>query len=156
MLNARGMILFAIAGIAAIFLSSVVPVRAADKPYVCTPAQAEAGECLPLVNNNPFSGAQSFDVTMDKEFPTTKQDPVRFTDFDISEHLAPWEDIMLMQLMLDAQDRAEHNERMAILRVRTADAFVWDLSGWTYVVSGSLILAFAGLMGFVYLKRKGV
>jgi hypothetical protein len=62
MLSAKGIIALAIAGISAIFLSSVVPVHAGD--------------------------------------PAEQQEPVLYTDFDISKALDPWENIMALQLAI--------------------------------------------------------
>lgn len=144
MLSAKGIITFAIAGIAAIFLSSVVPVGAVEKPYICTPAQAEAGECLPLINN-PFSGARSFDVTMEKDFPTTWQPPVLYTDFDISKALEPWQEIMINQLAIWTYDReVARNKQLELLGMPP------EFGGWLMNSLGMFILL-SGLAGLVIL-----
>lgn len=133
MFTERGMIAFATAGLAVLFLSLAVPVHASK--YKCTHRQAEAGECLPVL---------------------TQQPPVLYTDFDISKELHPWLDIFVAQLAIGAYDRlkeAEEAEAEAARRLANADKFVWDMSGWVFFIIGLLGIALTFIIGFATLKK---
>lgn len=109
----RTFIAYCMALLAVLFLSSVVPVGAVEKDQSRVENGYRSG------NNNPFSGAIGFTVELEKEFPTTPQEPVEHVDFDISAHLDGWYEMFAAQLALgilnDAQE-AEERQRLAELK----------------------------------------
>lgn len=143
MLSAKGITAFAIVGIMTIFLSSCIPVGATGYD---TNASGRS-------NHNPFSGAVSFSVSLEPEFPTEKQPPVEYTDFDFSKYIDPMYDIMVTQLAIWTYDR----EKLRLKQVELLSAPP-RLGGWLLNSLGMFILL-TGLIGvvasyYIWLDRR--
>lgn len=140
MFTERGMIAFATASLAVLFLSLAVPVHANEPPVHRDNSYVNTG------------------VTRQYCW-VTPCPPVLYTDFDISKELNPWLDIFVAQVAIGAYDRmkeAEEAEARAAQRLANADKWVWDLSGYTFAALGFLAIALTGIIGFATLKRYGV
>lgn len=146
-INERTYIVYCMVLLAVLFLSSAVPaaiVEAQNDAVSC----ADSSRCA---DNNPFSGASSFVVELDKEFPTVAQPPVEYTDFDISVYLNGWYTMYVYQLkleeILDDEER-KHEERQA-----KALSEAW--SGWDFLIGVLVFWVLVNALVAYLMHRKG-
>ena len=141
MITERRFIAYCAALLGVLFLSLIVPVEAKD---VRKPAENSAGVVKP-VDNNPFSGAIGFSIELEKEFPTEKQPPVEYLEFDIHQRMNGWYTMFVYQLALGVYEEEERQQRITEQRFMKPEQMV-SHAMLAFIVVGLLLL----LIGVIY------
>lgn len=147
-INERTYIVYCMALLAVLFLSSAVPAATVEAPNGAVSC-ADNSRCA---DNNPFSGASSFVVELDKEFPTVAQPPVEYTDFDISVYLSGWYTMYVYQLKLE---EILDDEEFRLEAQKRAKAYKEAWSGWDFLIGVLVFWVLVNALVAYLMHRKG-